>query len=282
MSKIGQMPAFASDENQGTDEVLNAPVDENLEESATSESDVETGVTAPVEGEEALPEPPAGEEPASFGENQTGDSISTSKQQEELQSAIEGLKETRREILEEIRDLRGQRREGKQAELETVQDKIDNLEDVNPDDVNLIDRILRSKGYIPKGDVQHMLSESKKADEIDKFLADYPEYNEDNDPDRKRFEPLIREVSLYKEPADPKDWGRLLRKAHKALTGSQGSQVASGRGVPAMKRQAEIAGVGSGGVQRSSSVKSFTPEHRSRLLDGGWSEEEVKEMEANQ
>lgn len=64
--------------------------------------------------------------------------------------------------------------------------------------------------------------------------------------------------------------------AHKAITGSQNS---SGRGIQIRQKQVQIAGVGSGGSQRSSSVKNLKSSTVQILRDGGWSEEEIKEME---
>jgi hypothetical protein len=175
-----------------------------------------------------------------------------------------------------LKDLRGTKREAKQAELTTVEENLDKLEDVNTDDVNLIERILRARGFIRKDEVTKMYSEAQKQEEIEKFFKEYPEYSEDHDPERRKFGPLLQEVSLYKEPSDPKLWGQILRRAHRNL---EGMKSASERPIAIKKRQVEIAGVGSGGAQRSSSIKAFTPEKRYALQQGGWSEEEIHRME---
>lgn len=267
---IGSIPEFTQDDSnpEGIKDI-HAPQE-------ASESDAQTTDETPVEkGKDTPSVPPAENEPVAAGGNQPN--VDTRDLKTELISEIEGLKDARRELIFELKDLRGEKRELKEREIEKVDEKIDTLEDVNPDDVSLIDRILNAKGYVSKRGVQQMLSESKKQDALDKFLQEYPEYSEDNDPDRKKFGPLLREVSLYKEPSDPQQWGAILRKAHRSL---HGNQAPSERPAAVTKRQIEIAGVGAGGAQRSSSVKPFSFEKRMALVNGGWSEEEIQSMEA--
>jgi len=226
-------------------------------------------------GEKETPsEPPAEQTPAETPEGATGDDTGVLKA--ELRKEVEGLQRDKERIILELEDLRGQRRTAKQAELQKLEEEIDDLKDLHPQDVTIIDRVLRAKGYVSKGQVGKMLYEARKQDEIAKFQSEFPEYSEDNDPDRKRFGPLLQRLSLYKEPEDPLMYGTLLRREHRALAGTR---TPSDRGDAVRKRQAELAGVGAGGAQRSSSVKSFEPERRRQLLDGGWSEEDIKRME---
>ena len=121
-----------------------------------------------------------------------------------------------------------------------------------------------------------MVYESRKQEVFSKFFKEFPEYNDANDPDRRKFGPLLRELSLYKEPDDPELYAELLRRAHSSVSGNRGS---SGRSPSVLKRQAEIAGVGAGGAQRSSSVESFSLEKKMILRQGGWSEEDILNME---
>lgn len=268
---IKGIPEFTTDESQGGIQDIHAP-------QTTPNSGVESTET-PVEQEKETPTDPSTEnEPATSEETQGSDNTSNLQEQySQLRNAITGLEKTKSDLIGELRDIRGQRRDAKQAEIDEVQEKIDKLEDVNPDDVSLVDRILHAKGYVPKQDMQRMLGESKKQDEIANFLKEYPEYSEEGDPDRVRFNQLIQEVSLYKEPSNPTLWGVILRRAHKAIAPVQ--KVASDRTIAIKKRQAEIAGVGTGGGQRSSSVKPFSERTRLLFEHGGWSEEEIKEME---
>lgn len=271
---VGSIPEFTNEESH-------VPSDEiEKESSVASESDAnEQNPQSPeeeVQQEKETPsEPPTEETPAE--EQIDAPSANTADLQDQLRQELNALRDERRELIHEIKDLRGQRREAKQAEIDTVQTKIDTLEDVNQDDVNLIDRVIRAKGYTTREESQKMLYEDRKRDSINKFFTEFPEYSEENDPDRRKFGPLLRELrEYYKEPEDPRKWYNVLRKVHSDLYGSKSS---GDRNTTVQKRQIEIAGVGSSGAQRSSSVESFSPEKRVILQQGGWSDEEIKRME---
>ena len=267
-NKIGKVPEFTSD---------SAPVDPpetEPEVTTTPESGVEPTDTGADKGAETQPQPSEVEKTAPEPEREPeGD---TADVRQELDKEIEGMREARRELIQEIQDLRGQKREAKQAEIEKVEKEIDKLEDINPDDVGLIERVLRAKGYVAKPDVDNMFREARKQEEISKFFKEFPEYSEDNDPDRRKFGPLLREVSLYKEPGDPAMWATIFRRAHQTLSGNKRP---SGGSTIVKKRQAELAGVGAGGAQPSSSVEPFSVEKRMILRQGGWSDEDIQRME---
>lgn len=260
---IGKIPEFTSDSEAVEPQDLTT---------AASESDA---IPQGAEPEKETPSiPPVEETPDMAVETQPV--VNTDDLKEQKLREIAGLEETRRELLHELTDLRGQKREAKQEQIAQVQEKIDQLEDINPDDVSLIDRVLKAKGYVAKQDVNKMFYEARKQEVFSKFFKEFPEYSEANDPDRRKFGPLIRELQLYKEPSDPDIFGDLLRRAHQAVSRNQGS---SDRSPSVLKRQAEIAGVGSGGAQRSSSIEGFSMEKRMALIQGGWSDEDIKNME---
>lgn len=272
---IGKIPEFTGEESvTSAEEETKLP---KAEEGAAPSSGAESGAETPPEKEgekETPPTPPVEKEPATVLESEPSDSAGDLK--ERLNLEIEELKDVKRELILELKDLRGQRRESKEAEIAKVEEKLDDLNDINPDDVQLIERILRAKGYTPKEETQKMLYEARKEEEFEKFFQEFPEYSQDNDPDRRKFGPLLREISLYKEPQDARSYGKVLRKAHRAITGTG---VSSGRGAAGAKQRAALAGVGAGGAQRSSSVEPFSPEFRANLKAGGWSDEDIQRME---
>lgn len=269
---IGKIPEFTQDA---------LPAEQGQE--MVAESATQTGETQPVEEKETPSEPSPEQQPAT--EETPSEDVKSpevkqlEKEKQQILQEVAGLREARKEIISELGELRGQKKLAKQAELDALQDKIDDLKDLHPQDVEVIDRVLKAKGYVSKESVNKMLYEARKQEEVAKFLEEFREYSEENDPDKKKFGPLLKEVSLYKEPEDPKMWGTILRRAHKALAQTQ---APSDRNTIVKKRQIEIAGVGAGGVQRSSSVKPFNSSMRQRLLDGGWSEEEIQKMEQRQ
>lgn len=265
--RVGNIPEFTDVEETPSLSELGTEVSVSSTEK-TSEPEL-------VEEKETPSEvPPAEEQPLEVQEEPKEDT--GYKQKEELEKSIEGLQRRKRELIMELDEVRLDKQKAKRQEIDKVQSQIDDLKDLHPQDVQTIERILQAKGYISKDSVNQMLYSSRKQDEIQKFLQEYREYNEVNDPEGKKFGPLLQELKLYKEPEDPTMYGVLLRRAHRAVSGIQES---SGRGVAVKQAQAKIAGVGSGGSQRSSDVKSFTSQKRQWLKDGGWSDEEIDDME---
>jgi len=202
------------------------------------------------------------------------ESAEVPSQTDEQARAIEALQKQRTELLKEIQELRGTRREIKQEQLKSVETQIDELKDVHPDDLNLIEKVLRSKGYLTKEEQGKMLYESVKTEELAKFLDKYPEYKPENDPNDVNWQTLQREFGLYKMPENPRQIGELLERAHRSVP-----KVGT-RTLPEQKRRVEIASVGGGGVQQTSSQKSFSPEKIAMFKAGGFSDEDIKQMEA--
>ena len=193
----------------------------------------------------------------------------------ELGKQLTGLQQEKAKLLEEVKHLRGIRREIKQDQLIHVQKEMDDLKDVNPEDANLIDRVLRSKGYVSKTEMQNMYLKSTRDQAVTEFLEKYPEYKPENDSQDINWNTLQRELADYRMPESLSDIRRVLEKAHKSVTQSVGDPS-----LPAKKRAVETASAGTGGTQRSSSGKPLSSEQRRRYEDGGWSKDEIKELEA--
>lgn len=239
-----------------------------------------TEVIPPEEKE--TPEPPA-EKPAApleTGED-TQEPLQEVTQPNADSEAVKGLQEERVKLLKEISELRGQRREIKQEQLASVEKQIDDLKDLHPEDITVIDRVLRSKGYVTKAESQQMFHEAVKQEELNKFLERYPEYRPENDPQDVNWSTLQRELGFYRLPGlgeDPHKISEILDRAHKAI-----SKVVSGRAAPTeiKRQQVKTASIGGGGAQRSpSSGKTLSQEQRDIYRRGGWSEEEIREIES--
>lgn len=265
---VGSIPDFTPD-GVGT-------VDNRLIEDVQEETLVEKDTpAAPPESETETSEQLVQESGQKPVENNTfNDDTKELKQ-------IQGLENERDRLLREIQALRGTRRELKEQEIVEVNKKIetitDGLEGVNPEDISLIDRVIRSKGYITKEEAHRMSYDAVKNEEVNKFLEKYPEYKPENDPTDLNWSALQRQVqSWYRMPSDPRQVGELLLKAHRDI-----SKVPSDRGaIEVKKQQVKIASSGSSGTQRSPTKP--VNEHLSSLLrthTHGWSEEEIKELE---
>ena len=271
---IGHIPDFTSEDGVNQEEVKQ-PETESLEEEVLGEE------------KETLPESSTGEKPADetseeeISEEETSEEevVGEDTGEEKVRPEdIEGLKKERERLLSEIRELRATRRElkTKPKEEPITQKEIDDLKDLHPEDVALIERILKAKGYVSREELNRQLYEQIEQDEINKFLEKHPEFKPENDPDDRNWMALQEELKWYRKPENPREIGKLLEKARRAIQ----SPVSERSNLKTTKRQIEIASKGSGGVaQRSSSSRPFTEEERNLYRRGGWSEEEIEELE---
>ena len=244
---IGKIPEFTQEETVEVKEPVPDPTTEQLPEKET-------------------PAPPA-EKPTESVETQGEEAPSQD-------NAIQALQTERVKLLKEISELRGQKREIKQEQLERNQAQIDELKDLHPDDVATIDRVLRAKGFMTKQEADGMFYEAVKNEELNKFLEKYPEYKPENDPGDVNWSSLTREIGLYKMPANPRQVAEILDRAHRAI-------VKAPTNLQPQRRQVQIAGAGRGGSQPGGSSKSLDSDRRAMLKQGGWSEEEIRKIEKN-
>lgn len=234
-------------------------------------------------GKEAVPEAPEKDEkdtPAPPEEKPADEEIaSEDTEPSEEQKAIQKLQEERTKLLREIKELKGTKRELKEKRLEEVQQHIDDLKDMHPDDVTLIDRVLRAKGYVTKEEAGKMFYEAVKQEELEKFLNKYPEYKTENDPDNIHWGAFERQIEKEKElgyslPKNPHNISAFLERVHNQL-----SPTSKGSDRGALQRRVQVASVGAGGHQQSPSPKRLDDAKRTLLLRGGWSEDEIKKIE---
>lgn len=247
------MPEFT---NEGEEEVKQAP----------SAPETETPTELPAE-----------EQPAEAAPEKSEEESAAAPVEQSAVKQVQGLQEERAKLLAEIQQLRGQRRELKKEELLVVNKQIEELTDVNPDDVKLIDKVLRAKGYLTKEESNKMHYDAVKQEQVDAFLEKYPEYKPENDPHDLNWSALQRELGFYRMPDDARKVGDVLLRAHRAI-----AKPAPPTSVPAKQHQARVASVGSGGTQRQqSSTVRMDEQKRAMLLNGGWTEEEIQKIESN-
>jgi len=258
-NKIGTIPEFTNENGTG-EEVKEGTTEEVVQEEKDTPTALPTD-TKPAEEKETSEE--TTEEEIQTQGDDTG----------ALLKQVQGLQSEREKLLKEIQDLRGTRREIKQEQVQKVDQKIDELKDLHPDDINIIEKVLRAKGYVTKEEASKMNYEMVKQEELNKFLEKYPEYKPENDKNDINWNALQRELGYYRLPTNPHDIKQVLERAHRII------QKPSDRGVIEKQRRVETAQTGAGGTQRSSSGKSFTAFQKEEYRRGGWSEEEIQEME---
>ena len=257
-NKIGQVPDFTSEEVQGVEEA----VAEQAEEKETpAEPQSEESDKKPVE-----------EAKAPLNDDTEKEEILNKA----VARATEGLRHEVVKLKQELATAKGADRTAIQGKIEIAQDKIDELKDVAPEDVSLIDRVLRAKGYMTKEESSKMHYDAVKNEKINEFLDKYPEYKPENDPSDLNWNKLQGQIqSWYRMPNDPKLIGSLLEKAHSDI-----AKPLSDRTLEVKKQQVKVASSGSTGAQRSS-PKPVNPRLSSLMREHmqGWSDEEIKELE---
>lgn len=254
---VGSIPEFTVDDTEkGVEEVKQPVVEETIEEKDTAELPAEQEIEKPNDTEQ--PEVPP----------------------DVLNKAVEranaGLRNEIVELRKELATAKGNDRKLIQQDIIQKQETIDELDGVNPADAELIEKVLKAKGYISKNEVQQMSRDTVKTTVLNNFLNKYPEFKPENDPNDTNWNALKAEFSLYAEPKDPLMVEKLLEKARLVVTPQQ---VVSGPSISVKKRSLQVASAGVGGMQRSSSNKQLSAEMRRHYEDGGWSEEDISNIE---
>jgi len=270
-NKVGHIPEFSQDASLDEQEVEEVKEEkETPSESSTEEKPVEeTTEETSEEGEKPSEEEESEEIP---DEDNRGT---------ELAKQIQGLETERSKLLEDIKSLRGERRDLKEKQLEKVEklieDKTDDLSDVEPQGVALVERVLKAKGYVKKDEMSKIIYGQVKQQQLNTFLDEFPEFKPENDPDDKNWSKLQEEMKFYRMPEDPQQIGKILRKARKNLNVLPIDQV----DVRNKERSIDLAGKGGakGKSTRSSSSVPFNEDQIDSLRRGGWTDEEIKNLE---
>ena len=233
---------------------------------------LEEATVKPVEEVKETPATPAiVEKPAEVATQV----VATEQDADATEKQLTGLRAEKAKLLDELKHLRGTKREIKQDQLVVVQKEMDELKDVNPEDSALIERVLRSKGYVSKDEVHKMYYKSVQDQVVAEFCEKYPEYKPENDSENINWNALNRELADYRMPESPHEIRRVLEKAHKAI-----SPIVHDTSIPVKKRAVETASAGTGGAHRSSPSKSLTSEQRRAYEEGGWSKDEIAKIES--
>jgi len=173
----------------------------------------------------------AEKEPAAEADQEEADSNDASEaaedpaegedDEEREAKAIEALKAQKQSLLKEIVQLRQDKRQAKESKPEDDKPIMvqDDLKDVNPGDVDLIEKVLKAKGYIRKDEVTSLTVSQQIRQEHDRWLKEHPEYLPENDPNDEKWSMLKQEVeTYYRSPSSPEQMRRILDKAHSEIS----------------------------------------------------------------
>lgn len=154
--------------------------------------------------------------------------------------------------------------EAMKAEVEQLKAKAEPAQEVSKDDVELFKAFARQAGVPLKEDIEAIKADSdhRMRDEATaKFLEEYPEYKPENDTDNSKWETLINEYALYRNPTTPntKSYLTLLKKAHKAISPDNSLIKGKALGMAEAKLSEQAQLGGSGGVTTIKKTKR-TPE----------------------
>ena len=196
--EVKNMSKIDITENIGQGSANNAiPADEqnqeevkqdSVEESKTEEKEMKTPSELPAEEKSAEENPEEDNPSEEIADGEVN----------KLQQQLTGLTGEKSKLLGEIRELRNERRGLKGQDTFDVkqEQKVDELKDVHPEDIALIEKVNKAKGYTSKEEVELLLYDRVEQEQISSFLEKYPEYKPENDTSDTKWENLQQEVSL--------------------------------------------------------------------------------------
>jgi len=171
--------------------------------------------------------------------------------------------------------------------------KID-LSQFKKEDLDYFEKLASALGYAKSDDIEKSKIEMRrqeyervKHEEINKFVTDHPEYQIGIEANDLRWNSLLSEFRIYKLPEDPREFGKLLERAHRAISGTTSSFDAKKVSEILAKKKAAASGQssvggGAGASQKSSAPKSKKIERLSEIARSGglvgFSAEELEEM----
>jgi len=304
MGKLDLNPDFGSDEEaQGSNQSKKVVmVDEELVEEA--KGDLEEKETSVDETEEEGDQPDAstGEEPVdkSVAEDDVDDTKAIAAKERELEglekeesklgTQLTKLDEDIKAAKERIVAKRTARREAKRTSETTddsPQTKDDDLSDIEQEDIERMERILRAKGYAPKA--EHDAESFKSGQQVieDAFYETNPQYKPENDDNDVLYDALQKEIAFFAKPKNAAQVKGLLQRAHKEVKAKYPSRFVERSSKAevdtANRAKMKIAGTASGtsGPSAGGKAKGKTnlgEKQIQALQDGGFSDEEIAEM----
>lgn len=237
-------------------------------------------VSGEEDEEEAIAEPKE-ETPPEEASTSNGEETELEKEAK----ALEAIRLQKAELLKDVTDLRTERREirapgGVKAQPIIVDaPKDDELADVDPAAVAMIERVIKAKGYVQKGDLDSRDTTRSVKSEQDTWLDKHPEYKPENDPDDEKWKQLSSVVKMFALPSNPKDVQRILDMAHRELGGTAAVlPVKSAASAAAQTQKTKVSGTSGGGGAAKAATSSNGKVDLSMLK--GFTAEELADLQS--
>lgn len=313
MTKITLGNDFSDEENKPA----GSSTEESDEKTTDDESEDEKDNSADTDDSKKPEEEEAGDE--SDDDNDAGGDDADDKSDKTAKEAeLQGLLNTEKALDGNIGDIdtaiaaartrisqkRGERRDKRELigvidskfpEIKEDEDT-DDLSDIDPETIKLLDRFTKAKGLVPKSELAKMSYQEQHKSAQEVFYAEHPEYLPENDTDDVLYNSLKTELSYFAAPTDPKLIPALFAKAHKHVVeqfpdkfkAKDANKKPSNNG-DQINKSVRIKTQGIGGKSSGSSgagsdadkgatKKTYSDVQIRALEDGGWSQEEIKRL----
>lgn len=212
---------------------------------------------------------------------------------------IEKLEEKKAKLLEELAALRGEKREftgtpfqkpSKSPAVFVPKPEVDDLKDVAPGDVDLIEKVLRAKGYVPKEELNRELSVKEHQSGMKTFTEAWLEKNPEFKPGTEEADEAWAKINAYASkfyqiPTDPKDVLEILDASRDRVFGKKSASslptkslhsVAAKREKIAVSAKPSSGGSAGSKANSTSGKNTIDPSLMEHLK--GFSEEEKAEI----
>jgi len=260
-----------------------------------------------------------GNEPEEVEEEESDDvEVSTKDPDEELPDddakvrELQGLRKTEEELGNDLSDLdiqiqsarerivsKRQARRTRRDLIQTIGTKTDDAEeqddlsDIDEEQIQLFERIAKSRGYIPKTEFEAQRFETARKSAQKEFVKEHPEYHVNNDTEDILFTALQKELSKYVVPEDPDEISERFEDAHEKVMKKyperfSKKKVVTKQQVAAQSRM-KVASAGSktpsapqSKVAKKMSAEAaevLTDERIQILKNSGWSDKDIEELQ---
>lgn len=294
----------ADDEVLGEDGLKKLAGEEEKETPAVSSTEEKPAEepkeeTAEPDGADAV-EPK--EEPAEAGDEKVEDTVADVGVPPKVDvQPVEGETPRERALRLEVERVKGLNRElrGKKllgdvqpirtAEVELSLEDKKALEAFDPEQVGNMEKLLpvlaKKLGFVKKDDLSQGTYQSQSQDVLDTWLEAHPDYLPENDKGDILFNRLKSEISLYQKPANPKDWTKILNRAHNEIMGIRTQPKEPAAQVLAKQEKIKVASHGQVTTApkkvEAHSISKSDQELKDLALKGGlkgFSQKEIDEM----